>query len=462
MAFFEDLALLSRRDRVRLGVLVIVLIGAVLWLTTQLLQPGAPRRIVLASGGANGVYHRYAQRYVQLLAHEGVTVQERMTEGAVENLQLLLDPKSGVDVAFLQGGLAHSPQTDGLVMLASLYYEPLWVFYRDPKVLTDLTTLHGKRIAVGAPGSGTRAFALQMLEQNGVVDGNGIGRDNTDVVATSGPDAVRALRAGEIDAALFVGGAETPAIQQALRDPAIKLMSLARADAYPRRFPFLTKLELPPGTIDFALGVPDRNVEMIATKAMLVARDGLHPALINLLLDAAREIHGEQSYFEAAGEFPGIARVDLRVSPDADQHKRFGPSALYRYFPYSVAAFLERAIIVLVPLVVVLVPLINLLPQFMRWRVRSRIYRWYGELALLERDVGSRRGSLPIEKWMQDLDRIESAVERIHPPASFAAEAYTLREHVDLVRRAIAAKAAAVQRPPAAAARRAPGLRARQ
>jgi TRAP transporter TAXI family solute receptor len=445
MAFFEDVALLPRRDRLRFGVLVIALIAAVFWMTTELLQPGAPRRIVLASGSTNGVYHRYAERYIKLLAREGVTAKERLTEGAVENLQLLLDPKSGVDVAFVQGGLAKPPQTDGLVMLASLYYEPLWIFYRDPKTLTDLRALHGRRIAIGAQGSGTRAFALQMLELNGVVDANGIGRDNTDVVALGGPDAVRALHAGEIDAALFVGGAETPAIQQALRDPVIKLMNLARADAYPRRFPFIAKLTLPSGTIDFALGIPDRNVDMIATKAMLVARDGLHPALINLLLDAAREIHGEQGYFEAAGEFPGITEVDLRVSPDADQHKRFGPSVLYRYFPYSVAAFLERAIIVLVPLLVVLVPLFNLMPQVLRWRVRSRIYRWYGELALLEQDVDTRKGSPPIEKWMEDLDRIEHAVERIHPPASFASEAYTLREHVALVRRTVAAKAASIE-----------------
>src|SRR6266496_2775608 len=273
MAFFEDLALLSRRDRARLAVLVIALVAVVFWITTQLLQPGAPRRVVLASGSANGVYHRHAQRYVQLLAHEGVIVQERLTEGAAENLSLLLDPKSGVDVAFLQGGLAKPPQTDDVMMLASLYYEPLWIFYRDPNTLAELRLLHGKRIDVGAPGSGTRVLALQMLELNGVVDGNGVGRDNTDIVAASGPDAVRALRAGEIDAALFVGGADTPAIQQALRDPVIKLMSLARADAYPRRFPFISKLSLPAGTIDFALGVPDQNVDMIGTRAMLAARD---------------------------------------------------------------------------------------------------------------------------------------------------------------------------------------------
>ncbi len=444
MAFFEDLMLLSRRERLRLGLLVTVLIAVVLGITTQLLQPGAPRRIVLASGSTNGVYHRYAQRYVELLAREGVTVNERLTEGAVENLQLLLDPKSGVDVAFLQGGLAEPPRTDGLVMLASLYYEPLWIFYRDPKTLTDLRSLHGRRIAVGAPGSGTRALALQMLALNGVVE-NGLGRDNTDIVPLGGPAAISALRTGEIDAAIFVGGAGIPAIQQALRDPAIKFMSLARADAYPRRFPFISKLTLPAGTLDLELGIPERDADMIGTKAMLVARDGLHPALVNLLLDAAREIHGEQGYFEAAGEFPGIAKVDLRVSPDADQHKRFGPSLLYRYLPFSVAAFVERAIIVLVPLLVVIVPLVNILPQVLRWRVRSRIYRWYGELALLERDVGTRQGSLPIEKWMDHLDRIEHAVARIHIPASFASEAYTLREHVGLVRRAIAAKAASVE-----------------
>jgi hypothetical protein len=180
---------------------------------------------------------------------------------------------------------------------------------------------------------------------------------------------------------------------------------------------------------------------------MLVARDDLHPALINLLIDAAREIHGRQGYFEAAGEFPGTAQVDdIPVSPYADQHRRFGPSFLYNYLPFWLATYAERALILIVPLVVVLVPLVNLLPQILRWRSRSRIYRWYGELALLERDVATRHGTLPIEKWLQDLDRIEEAVEHIHTPASFASEAYTLREHVGLVRRAILAKAGASAR----------------
>jgi hypothetical protein len=174
---------------------------------------------------------------------------------------------------------------------------------------------------------------------------------------------------------------------------------------------------------------------------MLIARDGLPPAIINLLLDAARELHNEQGYFEAVDEFPNTSSVDLPVSTDANRHHRFGPSLLHRYLPFFVATYLERLIVLLVPLLVVLVPLINFLPQALRWRVRSRIYRWYGELSLLERDVGARTGTPPIQQWLADLDRIEQAAARIRTPASFASEAYTLREHIGLVRRMVLAKA---------------------
>jgi hypothetical protein len=332
-------------------------------------------------------------------------------------------------------------------MLASLYYEPLWIFYRDSTTFSQIRQLYGKRIAVGVTGSGTRALVAQLFAAQGLTTAGGKGSGYTELVELGGADALRALKAGEIDAALYVGGAATPTIQQALRDPFTKLMNLAHADAYPRRLPFLTKLTLPYGTIDLATNLPDEDVTMIGTKAMLIARDDLHPALINLLIDAAREIHGRQGYFEAAGEFPGTAQVDdIPVSPYADQHRRFGPSFLYNYLPFWLATYAERALILIIPLVVILVPLMNLLPQILRWRGRSRIYRWYGQLALLERDVATRHGTLPIEEWLQELDRIEQAVEHIHTPASFASEAYTLREHIGLVRRAIVAKAGASAR----------------
>ena len=425
----------DERHPIRIAVLVVLVVGALLWIGFQFLQPLPPRRIVLASGADFGLYHQYAQRYKAILARDGIAVEERLTAGAAENLKLLLDPKAHVDVAFMQGGVATAPASDALVMLASLYYEPLWVFYGGSQTWTNLNQLRGHRIATGVPGSGTRALAEPLLAANGVTS------DNTSLVATGGADAMDQLRKGEVDAVLLVGGAQTPLIGRALRDRGVKLMNFARADAYPRRFSFITRLTLPAGTIDLDAGIPSAEIAMIGTKSMLVAREDLHPALINLLIDAAREIHGGQGAFESAGEFPSTSPVDLEVSEHAVRHIRYGPGIVHRYLPFWAATLVERAILLLLPLVVVLVPALNFLPQFMRWRVRSRIYRWYGELALLERDVANRAPPLPIAQWMRDLERIERSVGQIRTPASFASEAYTLREHVDLVRRAILAKA---------------------
>ena len=399
------------------------------------LQSTIPRHIVLASGLKDGLYHQYAQRYKEILARDGVTVEERLTGGADENEQLLHDPKSGVDVAFMHGGVVRPEERGNLVMLMALYYEPLWIFYRDPGTLTQLDELRYKRVAVGSPGSGARAFAEPLLAANNITG------FNTRLVPLINLEALHALQNGQVDAAFLIGPPQFPAIWQALHDPSLKLMSLERADAYPRRFSYITKLTLPAGTIDFALHIPAQEVRLIGTRAMLVARDGLPPAITNLLLEAARELHSEQGYFEADDEFPNTASVDLPVSTDASRHHRFGPSLLHRYLPFFVATYVERLIILLVPLLVVLVPLINFLPQILRWRVRSRIYRWYGELTLLERDVAVRTGTLPIERWLADLDRIEQAAARIRTPASYASEAYTLREHIGLVRRTVLAKA---------------------
>ena len=399
------------------------------------LQSTIPRRIVLASGLKDGMYHEYAQRYKEILARDGVTVEERLTGGADENEQLLHDPKSGVDVAFMHGGVVRPVERGNLVMLMALYYEPLWIFYRDPATLTQLDELRYKRVAVGTPGSGVRAFVEPLLAANGITG------FNSKLVPLVNLEALRALQKGEIDAALLVGPAQLPAVWQALHDPSLKLMSLERADAYPRIFSHITKLTLPAGAIDLALHIPEREVKLIGTRAMLIARDGLPPAIINLLLEAGRELHSGQGFFEADDEFPSTASVDLPVSTDANRHHRFGPSLLHRYLPFFVATYVERLIILLVPLLVVLVPLFNFLPQILRWRVRSRVYRWYGELTLLEREVATRTGTLPIDQWLADLDRIESAAARIKTPASYASEAYTLREHIGLVRRAVLAKA---------------------
>ena len=440
----SDLFRLSRRDLLYYGVLGALLAATCIWVSFRFLQPIPPRRIVLASGPEFSLYHLQAQRYKEVLAPEGVTVEVRMTAGAGENLRLLLDPKSGVDIAFTQGGLAQFPEADALVMLASIYYEPLWIFVRRGERIDALAALAGKRITLDVPGSGTQALAIQLLAASGVTSANAT------FLRTSADGAAAALKLRHVDASLMVGGVRTPAILSALTDPALELVSLAQADAYPQRYSFLTRRTLHAGTIAFVPLTPPSDVALISTEAMLAARDGLHPAIVNLLLEHIRDLHDDQGYFEAPGEFPNIEQVDLRVSPDAVRHKRFGPNLLYRYLPFWVATVFERFVIIVVPLLVVMIPLLSFLPQILEWRVRSRIYRWYGELTLLENDVHSRTGGFPIERWLSDLERIQGAAERITTPVSFASEAYTLREHIDLVRRAVLAKAARAEPPHAA------------
>ncbi len=413
------------------------LVLALLWAIWQFLHSATPRHIVLASGVADGVPHELAQRYREILARDGVTVEERFTAGAAENAALLHDPTSGVDVAFLAGGVSSPDQAKNLVMIASLYYEPIWIFIRRDAAIASVDQLRHRRIAIGAPGSGTRALVEPLLAVNGL---NAL---NTELPSLGHVAALRALQAGEVDAAFFSGTARSPAIWQALLDPRLLLVSTARAEAYERRYAHLSRLTLPPGTIDLARNIPAQDVKLIATETMLVAREDLASPIVHLLLDAARELHAGQGFFERPREFPNTDPVDLPVSSDADRHHRFGPSLLNRVLPFWAATLAERVIVVVLPLIVIMVPLINLLPQLLRWRERSRVYRWYGELTLLERDVAARTGSPPIERWLADLDRIERAVEQLRTPTRFASERYTLREHIGLARRAVLARAGA-------------------
>lgn len=426
---------IDRRSNRRVIALVAILVLACLWVSFQFLEPIPPREIVLASGPASSLYHEHAQHYQEALKRHGVRLVERMTEGAGENLRLLGEKASGVDIAFVQGGQANSTEAAGVEMLASLYYQPLWIFTRRGQQIDALAALEGKSVSTGMPGSGTNVLAVPLLAASGIT------ADNTRLVRTPTDQARAALLAGEVDAALMVGGARTPAIAAALADTSLELAGLAQADAYPQRFRYLTRHTLHAGAVSFAPLLPPNDVALVTTETMLAARAGLHPAIVNLLLETIRDQHDDQGFFEAPGEFPNVEQVDLPVSPDAIRHKRFGPSLLYRYLPFWVATAVEWFLIIALPLLVIALPVVRFLPAIMRWHVRSRIYLWYGELKLLERDVELRSGALPIEKWLGDLDRIERAAQQIRTPASFASEAYTLREHIALVRRAVLARA---------------------
>ena len=405
--------------------LLVMLAGFVV--AYQFVEPAPPRTFTLATGGVDGAYHLYGQRYRELLERDGITVELRNTAGSVENLALL---RAGeVDVALVQGGLAAPADGETLEGLASIYHEPLWVFHTLGDDLVDLRGLAGKHLAVGPDGSGTRAVALPLLEQNGIDAVSAVLRD------AGGAAAVAALRSGVVDAAFFVAAPSAPLVADLLRDSEVQLLGFSRAEAYTRRFDYLSKVTLVAGQVDLAKGVPEADVPLVAPTANLVASTEFHPALVTLLLQAASAVHAGGDGFTAPGTFPSAQHLDLPLNDAARRYHASGPPFLQRFLPFWAATLVDRLAVMLVPLLTLLLPLFKILPPTYRWRIRSRIYRWYRDLRQVEQRIYGGADA-DVTAWAEgELDRIEGEVSQINVPLSYADQLFNLRLHIRFVRR---------------------------
>ncbi len=405
-----------------------VAIAASLWF----IHAAPPSTVTITSGPAGSIFQRNAERYQKILARSGIRLKILTSKGSLENLTRLNDPRFHVDIGFVQTGLAAGMNVDRLVSLGSIAYEPLLVFYRGGPAVSSVSDLKGRRIAVGPVGSGTRTLALEILKLNGITPGG-----TTQLLALDGRAAADALIEGRIDCAFLMGESASPAIlRELLHSPGIDLMDFRQADAYTRRFDYLNKLVVPMGVIDFGKNIPAHDIHLIAPTVELVARAGLHPALSDLLIDAARQVNGRATVLQRRGEFPAPLGDEFRISSDALRYYKSGKSFLYSALPFWVASLVDRVLAVLVPIMVLLIPSFKILPALYSWRIKYRIYHWYGALLDLERDLhagAARRDSL-----LRRLDAIEEAVNRMKIPVAFADQLYVLRDNIRFVRERIA------------------------
>jgi TRAP-type uncharacterized transport system substrate-binding protein len=377
----------------------------------------------------------FAQRYKEILAHDGVTVDLHTSAGSQENVSRLLDDKSDVEVGFFQGGSAFAANAPNLRSLGSIYYEPLWVFYRGAEI-RDFGGLKGKRLAIGPEESGTRALALQLLAVNATV------MPPTVLLPESGVKANEMLLQGKLDAVFIVGPPESPLVEQLVSAQGIRLLSLERAEAYARRFPYLTRLTLPRGVFDFVSNNPAQDVALVSPTANLLARDTLHPALAFLLMRAAGEIHGNAGLFSSIGEFPAPLNSEFPLSSEAERYYKTGPPFLQRYLPYWIAVMVDRLWIILLPALALLVPLTKIIPPVYRWRVRSRIYRWYARLKEVELELEDDPPAGKLRELLERLEQIERSVNRINTPLAYSDNLYAFRQNVNLVRQRVQARLA--------------------
>ncbi|MDP3441190.1 MAG: TAXI family TRAP transporter solute-binding subunit [Azonexus sp.] len=423
--------LLSLRDLFATAWWIFLIVGIGFAVAYQFVQPAPPTKIVITTGGESGAYYQFAQRYAAILARSGVRLEIRTSAGSLENLAHLRNDEA--QIGFVQGGVL-APKEDldaeddsGLLSLGSVFYEPVWVFYRGETRLERLTELRGKRIAIGQEGSGIRQLAKTLLDANEIPV-------NGDLLPLSGLLAAEELQQGRIDAAFIIAAESAPVVQVLLRSPGVKVMSFAQANAYQRRFPYLTRLTLPQGVADLVRDFPPEDIKVLAPTANLIIRDDLHPALQTLLLQAASEVHGKSGFFQSAGEFPAYMDQMLPLSPEAARYLRSGPPFLQRYLPFWLAVLIDRLIVLLLPIVALLIPLLRIAPALYTWRVRSKVFRSYGELKFLEDDLKHHYDPARLAEYRSRLDALDEEASQLHVPLGFTDLVYTLREHVNLVR----------------------------
>ncbi len=416
-----------RLDKAMLISLVVLFI-TVLWASFSVLRPLPPKTVIMVTGAEGGAYRKIGARYRDILAEEGIELQLLSTAGSLENLAKLNDRSAGVSVGLLQGGITGEKESPDLETLGTVFYEPLWIFHRNEIKGDDLALLKGRRISIGPEGSGTRALALELLARNG------IDRNYAELLPLSTRETAEELLEGKIDAAILMASWQSPVVRQLLADESLKLAESPRVDAYVALYPYLNKLLLPAGVGDLARNLPPEDVSLFATKASLVVRRDMHPAIKFLLLDAAEQINAGPGIFQKAGEFPAAESIDLPLSKEARQFYKSGRPFFQQYLPFWLAVQVNRLLIILIPLLGLMYPLLRFMPFVYDWSMRRKIYRLYGELWLLEHELETSDRVYSASDMNAKLDRLEEKAGHLHLPKAYVDMLYRLREHIILVR----------------------------
>ena len=339
--------------------------------------------------------------------------------------------RARVELALVQGGATSAvdpgAEPEELSSLASLFYEPIWLFHRADRPVVQLTDLAGLRIAVGAEGSGTRTLALQLLADNGIGDAE------AELLPLGSSEAAESLTNGSIDAAFFVTAADSGFVASLVGRDDVELMSVRRSLAYRKAHPFLSLVILGEGVLDLEGNLPAEDEALLATTASLVSRPDLHHALVPLLLAAAGEVHGGVGRFATEGTFPSDRHLDFPLTAEARHYLENGPSFLQRYLGYHVATAIDRLKILLLPLITLLLPVFKIAPPVYRWRIRSKIYRWYEDLSWADEILHEQPTDEEIAVHLEAVRQLEHEVAEVSVPLSYMDEYYSLRMHIQLI-----------------------------
>ncbi len=421
------------REALKVYLPIILLIVAGFAVALRFVAPPPPDRIVMAAGAPGGAYIEFAKQYAEILAKDRVTLEIVETAGAADNLRRLSDRSASVEIGLVQGGVGSEEGSPGLVALGSVFYEPVWLVLRTDVAVDKLHDLRSRRIAIGSDGSGTQILVRQVLRANGL----DVVRD-VDARAIGTGASFDALRDGSVDAAFFVAARAPAALSDLLAGGKHRLYSFDRHAAYRHNFPFLSSITLPSGALDLARDVPNDDTILLAPVAQLVAREDVHPALVQLLIKAAKDVHGPRQIFAPAGTFPTTRFADFPLHEDSERLIERGPNFLARYLPFWAAVLVERSLVMLIPIVTLMIPLARIAPPAYRWQVRAKIFSKYKALRRIEADLRAATTPLQRAALLSELDVLQAAAGALKVPAGYADMLFNLRLHIRFVREIVA------------------------
>lgn len=410
-----------------LPLVMVLFIGFLIWF----LVPAPPKKIVMTTGADNGLYYRFGQQLAKELAKEKITLEVLPSAGSLENIERLNQPESKIHVGILQGGVGQVSDNPNISALASVFDEQVWVFYRKTafkEPLTKITQLENKSLSIGLPGSGTRDLGLKLLELNQMdVKSAKLAIQLKEFTAAQ---SLKALNANELDAVMLVSGPQAPIVIEYLRNPNLAVMNFEQADAYTVRLPFLKKVTVPRGVISLAEDLPRKDISILAAPAALAVSEVIHPALITPLMRAMDASIRHLGLLQKENDYPSENGFAWPHNDDAKHFLKNGASFLHRHLPFWSVVWVERAIRIILPLLVILIPLINYLPMLILMSVEAKTSAVYKKLRALELAAQTN----PQTPWQDNLAQLQMYAIAMKAPRKYAVKVYELRMYIEMVR----------------------------
>lgn len=266
---------------------------------------GGKQFLNIATGGTAGTYYPLGGALAELLNQniKGMNASAQSTGASVANVNMLKD--GSVDIAFIQNDIAYyaangkemfkDNKVESIRGIAALYPETVQFVTTADKGIKSIADLKGKKVAVGASGSGAEANARQILGAYGLT------YDDIDVQYLSFGEAADALKDGNVDVGVVVAGFPTAAIQDLAANKSAALVNIdaEHADKLMKQYPYFTKITVPKGTYPGQ----EEDVSTVAVKCVVVTTDKLSDDLGEQIVKAIYEHLDRMKAAHAVGKY---------------------------------------------------------------------------------------------------------------------------------------------------------------